>query len=129
MVREVLAGLVAQGFRRILVSNGHGGNAFPQARFELFQWWTHPDVVQAGEDLGLTQRHANWSENFSFTRVGPVPEGDKPPVTLSRTANAAATRAALGDGSYGGAYQTSNQAMATFFAAAVDAMVMALRAL
>ncbi len=142
VVREVLAGLVAQGFRRILVSNGHGGNtgvlipllvelsnAHPAARFELFQWWTHPDVVQAGDALGLTQRHANWSENFPFTRVGPVPAGEKPMVDLSRTASAAATRAALGDGSYGGAYQASDQAMATFFAAAVDAMVAALRAL
>lgn len=97
--------------------------------FELFQWWTHPDVVKAGEDLGLTQRHANWSENFPFTRVGPVPAGEKPMVTLSRTASAAATRAALGDGSYGGAYQTSDEAMARFFIAAVDAMVAALRAL
>ncbi len=142
VVREVLTGLVAQGFRRILVSNGHGGNtgvlvpllvelgnAHSEAKFELFQWWTHPDVVQAGDALGLTQRHANWSENFPFTRVGPVPAGDKRLVALSRTASAAATRAALGDGSYGGAYQAPDEAMATFFAAAVDAMVAALRAL
>lgn len=142
VVREVLAGLVAQGFRRLLVSNGHGGNtgvlipllvalgnAHPKARFELFQWWTHPDVVRTGDELGLTQRHANWSETFPFTRVGPVPAGEKPMVTLSRTASAAATRAGLGDGSYGGAYQASDEAMAAFFAAAVDAMVAALRAL
>lgn len=142
VVREVLAALVAQGFRRILVSNGHGGNtgvlipllvelgnAHPEARFELFQWWTHPDVVKAGDDLGLPQRHANWSENFPFTRVGPAPAGEKTMVNLSRTANAAATRVGLGDGSYGGAYQASDEAMATFFAAAVEAMVAALRAL
>ncbi len=80
IVRELLTGLVAQGFRRILVSNGHGGNSgvlipllvelgntYAEARFELFQWWTHPDVVRTGESLGLTQRHANWSENFAFT--------------------------------------------------------------
>ena len=146
VVREVLAGLVAQGFRRVLVSNGHGGNtgvlipllvelgnAHPAARFELFQWWTHPNVVKAGEALGLAQRHANWSENFPFTRVGPVPAagtaGEKPMVSLSRTANVAATRADLGDGSYGGAYQAPDEAMARFFGAAVDAMVAALREL
>lgn len=142
VVRELLAELVAQGFRRILVSNGHGGNtgvlipllvelgnAHPEARFDLFQWWTHPDVVRTGEELGLVQRHANWSETFPFTRVGPVPAGEKPMVTLARTGNAAATRAGLGDGSYGGAYQASDEAMATFFAAAVEAMVAALRAL
>lgn len=140
VVREVLGGLVAQGFRRILVSNGHGGNtgvlipllvelgnAHPEARFELFQWWTHPDVVKAGDALGLSQRHANWSENFPFTRVGSVPAGDKPAVSLSRTASAAATRAGLGDGNYGGAYEASDEAMGRFLAAAVDALVAALR--
>lgn len=142
VVREVLVALATQGFRRILVSNGHGGNtgvlipllvelgnAHPDARFELFQWWTHPAVVQAGESLGLTQRHANWSEAFPFTRVGPVPAGEKPMVTLPRTATAVATRAGLGDGSYGGAYQAPDEAMAVFFAAAVEAMVAGLRAL
>ena len=142
VARELLTGLVAQGFRRILVSNGHGGNtgvlipllvelgnAHSDARFELFQWWTHPDVVQAGKELGLAQRHANWSENFPFTRVDSVPAGKKPLVNLPRTANAAAVRAGLGDGSYGGAYQAPDAAMKRFFAAAVDAMVAALRAL
>ena len=87
VVRELLESLVRQGFRRVLVSNGHGGNtgvlsallvelanAHPEARFELFQWWTHPDVVKAGEALGLKQGHANWSESFPFTRVGPAPD-------------------------------------------------------
>lgn len=142
VVRELLAGLVAQGFRRILVSNGHGGNtgvlvpllvelanAHPDARFELFQWWTHPDVVKAGDEPGLPQRHANWSEAFPFTRVGPVPAGEKPMVTLSRTASPATTRAGLGDGSYGGPYQAPEAAMRRFFVAAVEAMVAALRGL
>lgn len=142
IMREVLAGLVAQGFRRILVSNGHGGNtgvlipllvelgnAHPDARFDIFQWWTHPEVVRTGDELGLAQRHANWSENFPFTRVGAVPTGDKPMVSLPRAASAAATRAGLGDGNYGGAYQAPDAAMARFFAAAVAAMVAALRAL
>jgi creatinine amidohydrolase len=142
VVREVLTGLIAQGFRRTLVSNGHGGNTgvlipllvelgntHPETRLELFQWWTHPDVVQAGEKIGLPQRHANWSENFPFTRVSSVPAGEKPLVNLPRTANAAATRSGLGDGSYGGLYQASDADTARFFAAAVDAMVVALRAL
>jgi creatinine amidohydrolase len=139
VVREVLDSLVRQGFRRVLVSNGHGGNtgvlspllvelanAHPHARLELFQWWTHPDVVKAGESLGLKQSHANWSESFHFTRTGPTPAGEKAPPVISRTANAAEVRAMLGDGSYGGAYQASDEAMSAFFAAAVDAMVAAL---
>lgn len=140
VVREVLDNLVRQGFHRVLVSNGHGGNtgvltpllvelanAHPAARFELFQWWTHPDVVKAGEAEGLKQSHANWSESFPFTRVGPVPSEEKAPPLISRTAGAAQVRAQLGDGSYGGAYQASDAATARFFHAAVDAMLAALR--
>jgi creatinine amidohydrolase len=139
LVREVLDALVRQGFRRILVSNGHGGNtgvlspllvelanAHPEARFELFQWWTHPDVVRAGEALGLKQSHANWSENFPFTRVGPAPAGEKETPVVPRWVSAQEVRAKLGDGSYGGPYQASDGVMAAFFAAAVDAMIAAL---
>ncbi len=140
VVREVLENLVRQGFRRVLVSNGHGGNtgilspllielanAHPEARFELFQWWTHPDVVKAGEAAGLKQSHANWSESFPFTRVGPVPDGEKTPPVVSRWANAATVREKLGDGSYGGHYQASDAAMSAFFQAAVAAMIAALQ--
>ncbi len=90
VVREVVDGLVRQGFSRVLVSNGHGGNtgvlspvlvelanAHPAARFELFQWWTHPDVVKAGEALGLRQNHANWSENFPFTWWARLPRAKR----------------------------------------------------
>jgi creatinine amidohydrolase len=140
VVREILENLLDQGFRRILVSNGHGGNtgvltallvelgnAHHDARLDLFQWWTHPDVLSAAEEVGLPTRHANWSENFPFTRVGPRPETDKPLADFRRGANANETRAALGDGSYGGAYQASDEAMDLLFVAATDAMVAALR--
>ena len=139
VVREVLDVLARQGFRRVLVSNGHGGNsgvlssllvelanAHPDARFELFQWWTHPAVIEAGEALGLKQSHANWSESFPFTRVVPAPAGEKIPPIISRTASAAEVREKLGDGSYGGPYRASDEAMAKFFQAAVGAMVAAL---
>lgn len=142
VVRELLESVLRQGFRRVLVSNGHGGNtgvlspllvelanAHPEARFELFQWWTHPDVVKTGEAFGLKQSHANWSESFPFTRVGPAPEGEKTPPVISRTASAAEVRERLGDGSYGGPYQADDGAMAAFFAAAVDAMLAALNSL
>jgi creatinine amidohydrolase len=142
VVREMIEGLLAQGFRRVLVSNGHGGNigtlhpllaelrdAYPDARLHLFLWWCHPAVDVVAEEAGLPQHHANWSENFSFTRVGPVPEGEKEPVEFNSAAPADAVRAALGDGSYGGPYQAPDEVMDRFFAAAVEAMVKALREL
>ena len=136
VVREVLANVRAQGFKRILVSNGHGGNtgvlgpliseentAHPEARIVLFEWWRHPAVNAVAESAGLAQYHANWSENFpALTRVAPVPEGQKTPVSLSPGTSAAAARALLGDGSFGGAYQAPDEVMDRFFAAAVDAM-------
>jgi creatinine amidohydrolase len=140
VVREVLENLLRQGFRRVLVTNGHGGNtgvlspvlvelanAYPEARFELFQWWTHPDVVKTSEALGLKQSHANWSESFPFTWVGPAPAGEKEPPVVPRWASASETREKLGDGSYGGAYRASDEAMRQFFQAAVDAMTAVLR--
>ena len=140
VVREVLDGLRRQGFRRILVSNGHGGNtgvlgplitevngAYPETRIALFEWWRHPSVNAVAAAEGLAQHHANWSENFpDLTRVAPVPEGTKPPVRLPPGTSAAAARELLGDGSFGGDYQVPDAVMARFFAAAVDAMVAAL---
>jgi len=140
VVREVIEGLLAQGFRRVLVSNGHGGNtglvspllvelgnAHPEARISLFHWWRHPAVERIAREAGLPQYHANWSENFPFTRVGPVPEGGKEPVKIPGTAATAGFRAALGDGSFGGPYQAPDAVMERLLAAAVEAMVEALQ--
>jgi creatinine amidohydrolase len=142
VVREIVEGLVAQGFRRILASNGHGGNsgilstvlvetsnAHPDTRMGFFEWWRHPEVIAVGEEAGLIQHHANWSENFPFTRVADVPEGDKAPPDIPRTASAGVYRALLGDGSFGGQYHAPDDAMERFFAVAVDVMVRELRKL
>lgn len=140
VVREVLENLWKQGFKRILVSNGHGGNtgvlgpliselntAHPEAKVALFEWWRHPAVNAVAEAEGLAQYHANWSENFpALTRIASVPDGQKSPVSLLHGTSAAVARALLGDGSFGGAYQAPDVVMDRFFAAAVEAMVMAL---
>ncbi|HOT92792.1 MAG TPA: creatininase family protein [Anaerolineae bacterium] len=140
VVREVLGNLRRQGFHRILVSNGHGGNtgilgpliselntAWPEVHITFFEWWRHPAVGAVAEAAGLAQYHANWSENFAgLTRVAPVPEGHKPPVTLLPGTSATVSRALLGDGSFGGVYQAPDAVMERFFAAAVEAMVTAL---
>jgi creatinine amidohydrolase len=142
VVREVLASLVAQGFRRVLVLNGHGGNtgvltpllvetatAHPDCRFALLDWWRHPAVVAAAAAHGLPQFHANWSEAFDVNRVGPLPGGTKPPPDLAKIATAREARAVLGDGSFGGPYDAPPEALSALFKAAVTATVAALRAL
>ena len=84
-------------------------------------------MVKAAEDLGLIQRHANWSENFPFTRVGPVPASEKPLVNLPASPPAA-TRAAWATAPMR-RVPGAGRVIDRFFAAAVDAMVAVLRAL
>jgi creatinine amidohydrolase len=141
VVREMLSGLIAQGFRRILVSNGHGGNTgvlIPlmieistqySVKLELFEAWRHPAVVEVAAKHGLAPNHANWSEAFAFTRVAKSPEGVKDAPDVPRTASAKVTREVLGDGNYGGPYEESMDVMQETFEAAVGAMVGILRGL
>lgn len=135
MIKEILESLIAQGFRRILVSNGHGGNSGvltlvideilagnDQVKINLFQWWLDSQVDSIAIKHGLKQSHANWSENHSFTRVSKVPDKPKEFVVLPKTASPAKIREMLGDGCTGGHYQASDDVMKEFFQAAVDAM-------
>lgn len=143
VVREVIEELLRQGFRRVLVSNGHGGNttvldvllielhaAHPDARFNLFEAWRHPGVAKVAEAAGYAPNHANWSEAFPFTRVGDgMPDLDKPRVTLPRAISAPQVRNLLGDGNFGGPYTAPDDLMDRYFNAMVEAMVEALRSL
>lgn len=142
IMRDLLDQAIAQGFRRILVSNGHGGNtgvlnpvlietgnAHSQTHMGLFHWWKHPDVIAAAQRDGYVQNHANWSENFTFTRVGPVPDAIKETPTFPEAASAATMRRILGDGCFGGPYQAPQAVSDHLFTAAVGAMTTALRSL
>lgn len=135
IVQEVLENLIKQGFQRILLNNGHGGNIgqlewikddfnnrYSNVRISTFSWWNHPRVIEECTKLNLELNHANWAENFIFTRVGPVPEGLKNNLAeWPRAASSADYKAFFGDGSFGGPYQTSDQVMDQLFAAAVEA--------
>ncbi|MFX0211198.1 MAG: creatininase family protein [Candidatus Hodarchaeota archaeon] len=143
VMQEIVEGLLAQGFHRILLNNGHGGNTgalgwlqdelnntHQGIRVNSFHWWYHPIVMKVFEEVGLPQGHANWAENFPFTRVGSVPEGEKELLKeWPRAPTAADYRTTLGDGSTGGLYQTSDDIMDRLFIAAVEAMVTELRLL
>ena len=142
VVREVLSELIRQGFRRILVSNGHGGNtgplesllielcnAHPGLKIRMFQSWNHPYTLKVAEEAGLKVNHASWAESFPFTRVAESPSAVKPDASAPDVANAAAFRAALGDGNFGGPYQAPDDVVQRSFDAMVRAMVEELRAL
>jgi creatinine amidohydrolase len=76
VVQDLLDSLQAQGFRRILIVNGHGGNApadaarrewgaaHPEAEVQFHNWWIGPRVRQLVQELDPGASHASWMENF-----------------------------------------------------------------
>ena len=136
IMRDMIESALAHGFRRIVLNNGHGGNtgvltaiaieignAHPEAKLSLFHWWQHPAVAAIATKAGYPQFHANWSESFAASRVGPLPEGSKPAVDLPLATSARTTRDLMGDGSFGGPYQAPQELTDRLFAAAVDTLV------
>jgi creatinine amidohydrolase len=128
-VEDILRAAYRQGFRRILVLNGHGGNDAARSRMvevandlaglklSWYAWWTAHSVEEVARKHGLEREHASWMEAFPFTRVADLPEGVKPEVKIKGLLNAVETRAAYGDGVFGGAYQAPPEVMDELFAA------------
>jgi creatinine amidohydrolase len=135
VVRDLLDGLHNQGFRRIVVVNGHGGNTPAQAlvdewlanhagaQVKWHNWWNAPRVwaqVQATDPIAS---HASWMENFPWTRLADValPHQQKAPVDMAavRHRGPAAVRAALDDGNFAGLYQRSDAEMDAIWKVAV----------
>ncbi len=120
IVTDVLDSLSAHGFTRILFVNGHGGNVpggsiltewmngHPGVRVKWHDWWSAPRTWASVQAIDPEASHASWMENFPWTRIHGVelPHEKKPMVDAARvhTMDAAAVRAYLGDGSFGGAY-------------------------
>lgn len=121
LLTDVLGSLHDSGFRRVLVVNGHGGNASvlpklrrwagerPELRLRWHDWWSAPATRAKVEEIDTSGSHANWMESFSWTRVvGAAPPSDSKPVPDLSDRHALdprELRARLGDGSFGGPYQ------------------------
>ena len=127
VVRDLLDSLHGQGFRRFLVVNGHGGNAaamapcaewereHPDARVLFHNWWNAARTLETVDEIDPEAGHASWLESFPWTRLPGVeaPDERKPMVDLERLplGDAAGIREALGDGSFGGLYERSDEEM------------------
>ncbi len=139
VVCEIVTDLHRQGFKRVLVLNGHGGNAgmdyalrelvnkLPGLVVLIHHWWKAPAAVQFYAEHKLAPAHANWSENFPFTRVAEVPDGEKPATGVTPYMPADQVRQRLGDGSFGGPYQVADDITQALFQVAVDEVVQLLR--
>jgi creatinine amidohydrolase len=135
LVRDILDGLYAQGFRRILVCNGHGGNQpagalaiewmadHPDAAVKFHNWWAAPLTMGKVLELDPVASHASWMENFPWTRLPGItlPTQQKPMIDLNRMRLMCpeAVRAYLGDGNFGGYYERPDADMLAIWRIAV----------
>jgi creatinine amidohydrolase len=125
VVRDIVDSLDRQGFRRVLVANGHSGNK-PVAVHEDVEllwhevWDGRPDALAAQIDADFD--HASWSENFPWTRLPgvEVPITRKPPVQPPTVDTPEMWREALGDGSFGGLYARPDEEVLRVWASAVE---------
>jgi creatinine amidohydrolase len=136
VVRDLLDGLAEHGFRRIVLVNGHGGNAPAQAlagewmadhpgcRVRFYNWWNAPRTWAKVQATDPVASHASWMENFPWTRLAGVamPDTQKPMTDLARIGlvGPAETRAQLGDGNFGGFYQRADAEMLAIWQVAVE---------
>ena len=119
VVRDLLDSLRAQGFRRFLLVNGHGGNspgaglapewmaANPEGQVLWHDWWRGPRTWQVVQRIDPEGSHANWMENLPWTRLEGVELPERKPLVPAgalRALDPAGVRELLGDGSYGGRY-------------------------
>jgi creatinine amidohydrolase len=135
LVRDILDGLAGSGFRRILLCNGHGGNApaaalaiewmadHPGHQVRFHSWWNAPRTWEKVQATDPVASHASWMENFPWTRLPNTraPDGQKPMTDLDRLRllDPEAVRRTLGDGNFGGLYQRSDDDMLAIWQVAV----------
>jgi creatinine amidohydrolase len=135
LLRDLLDGLAEQGFKRIAIVNGHGGNNpaqglvgewlsdHPGCRVKWHNWWNAPQTWAKVTETDPLASHASWMENFPWTRLAGVvmPNAQRPMADLDalRQLGAQAVRARLGDGNYAGWYQRPDDDMLAIWAVAV----------
>jgi creatinine amidohydrolase len=136
VVRDAIASVHRAGFRRVLIVNGHGGNApvgalvqelmaeYPDMSIKFHNWWNAPRTWAKVQAVDVSGSHANWMENFPWTRLGNVAAPREPKTTpdrdLMRASSPKAARAILGDGSFGGEYQKPDDVMLAVWAVGVE---------
>src|SRR5215475_4771561 len=97
ILRDILDAMAEQGFKRILIVNGHGGNTPAQGlvgewiadhhgvRVKFHNWWNAPRTWAKVMEIDDLASHASWMENFPWNRLAGVeqPTERKPMADLS----------------------------------------------
>src|SRR5215469_12632122 len=98
VIGDILDAMAEQGFKRILIVNGHGGNTpaqglvaewmadHPGVRIKFHNWWNAPKVWAQVQAVDPVASHASWMENFPWTRLEKikVPPNQKPMSDLEK---------------------------------------------
>jgi creatinine amidohydrolase len=134
LLRDLLESLYGQGFRRVLLVNGHGGNTpgqtvarewmadRPDAQAIFHSWWAGPKVHEVAKAIDPEYSHANWGENFPWTRLEGVEVPERKPMmdeAAYPVAGPEQLRDVIGDGSFGGLYRRSDEEMQRIWDAGV----------
>jgi creatinine amidohydrolase len=140
VVEDIVRSAHHQGFGRILIINGHGGNnpvknhlhavnnELPGLRLNWYDWWLSHSIEAVAVRHNLKPTHANWLEAFPFTIVGEMPAEPKvPPRVPSAILDSKTAREVYGDGSFGGAYIVSEQIQHEMFTAALEDILQILK--
>ena len=139
LTEDLVRSAYRHGFRRLLVLNGHGGNApargrlyeladvLPGLRLAWYEWWLANSVGEVARRHGLKPYHASWLEAFAFTQVCDLPEGEKQPPRVPGLMGADEARQIYGDGVFGGPYRAAPEVMQEIFDAALQDVLQLLR--
>jgi creatinine amidohydrolase len=139
LVEDLVRSAYSQGFRRMLLLNGHGGNDPARARlFELanqlddlrlawYAWWNSHSVQAVAQAHSLRPSHASWLEAFPFTKVSDLPPGEKIPPRVPGLMNAEEARRVYEDGVFGGPYEVEQSIMDEVVAAALADVMQLLK--
>jgi creatinine amidohydrolase len=136
VVKDILDAFKEQGFKRILIVNGHGGNSVVQTYIiewmadnpgcvvKFHNWWNAPRTWAKVQEIDPIASHASWMENFPWTRLPHItqPREQKTPVdnSLMRLLDPKQTRELLGDGNFAGYYQRPDEEMLAIWQVAVE---------
>jgi creatinine amidohydrolase len=127
LLSELTGSLRGQGFGRILLVNGHGGNSFAAERVagdgvRWHDWWRSERIRALVDEIDPEASHASWMETFPWTRLEGValPEGHKGTLDLLDVTDPEEFRRVAGDGSFGGFYERPDKEMLRIWEAAVD---------